>query len=193
MEMEQELHLWDLFRQGDRQAFEALFIRFNPVLIKIGRSMTADRLLPEDSAQDVFVDLWNKRQTLPEVQTVKYYLIVCYRRTLMQQLKKVNKMVDFVPETNGEQVQSSEYKLIEEQLQGNRSRQLHHAIDQLPQRQKEIIQLRYMQSMDYDQIGEQMGINYTSSRKLVYKAITNLKKAMGDKATLFLLMHFLIR
>jgi len=170
---------WNLFREGDRKAFEHVFLTFNPILFTVGLKMTSDKSLVEDSIHEIFIDLWNKRSNLPEVETVKYYLIVCFRHKLLSYLKESKRAVE-INEQLITQVDPEEYKQIEDQLNADTINKLKHAIDDLPPRQKEIIELRYMKSMGYDEIQEIMSINYTSSRKLVYKAINNLKKHLKN-------------
>ena len=179
MEQGQEQKLWDAFRQGDRQAFEELFLTFNNTLFAVGLKLTDDKALAEDYIHEVFIDLWHKRKALKAVDNVKYYLVVCYRRLLVGYLSADSKKTNLYTEVSEPQVDSAEYKLIEEQLKKDTISKLKEAIDKLPERQKQIIELRYMKSMGYDEIENIMSINYTSSRKLVYKAITNLKKHLG--------------
>lgn len=186
MEKKEEQLLWNLFRKGDKKAFEDLFLAFNPTLVHVGRSMTHDALLVEDCIQDVFIDLWNKHLDLPEVQTVKYYLIVCFRRLLLANIKKGAVQVDWNVAAHEEAVESREYKMIEEQLVHTTNDKLRNGIDRLPDRQKQIIELRYMKSLSYEEICQEMSINYTSSRKLVYKAITNLKIFFGEERLMWL-------
>lgn len=166
---------WNLFREGDRKAFEYVFLTFNPILFAVGLKMTSDKSLVEDSIHEIFIDLWNKKSKLPEVDTVKYYLIVCFRHKLLSYLKESKRAVE-INEQLVTQVDPEEYKQIEDQLNTDTISKLKDAIDDLPPRQKEIIELRYLKSMSYDEIQEIMSINYTSSRKLVYKAINSLKK-----------------
>jgi RNA polymerase sigma-70 factor (ECF subfamily) len=192
MEQGQEQQLWDAFRQGDRQAFEELFLMFNNTLFAVGLKLTDDKALAEDYIHEVFIDLWHKRNALKAVDNVKYYLVVCYRRLLVGHLSADSKKTNLYTEVSEPQVDSAEYKLIEEQLKKDTISKLKEAIDKLPERQKQIIELRYMKSMGYDEIENIMSINYTSSRKLVYKAITNLKKHLGtDLLGIILLLFYL--
>lgn len=143
MRKEEEQFLWNSFRKGDKKAFESLFVAFNPTLVQVGKSMTLDALIVEDCIQDVFIDLWDKHSELPEVQTVKYYLIVCFRRVLVANIKKNSKQVDWNANTHEEVVQSREYKIIEEQLAHTTNDKLKNGIERLPDRQKQIIELRF--------------------------------------------------
>lgn len=174
--MEEEKILWTEFIKGDKQAFEKLFLKFNPILYAVGLKITSDKSLVEDAIHETFIDLWNTHKNLTKVDTVKYYLIVCFRRVLVKQIKDQRKMVELKEDESIGIVNSTEYKLIEAQLNSETIDNLRLAIDNLPDRQKEIVELRYLKSKSYEEIEKIMSINYTSSRKLVYKAITNLRK-----------------
>ena len=59
-------------------------------------------------------------------------------------------------------------------------------LNELPQRQKEVIYLHYFENMDYTQIAEVMGIRYQSVLNLTQKALQKLRSA--NLLTIFLLL-----
>ncbi|WP_286860436.1 RNA polymerase sigma factor, partial [Proteiniphilum sp. UBA5510] len=50
----------------------------------------------------------------------------------------------------------------------------------LTPRQREIIYLRYMQELDYEEIAILMEINYNSARRLVHRSIEHLRSMNKD-------------
>lgn len=50
----------------------------------------------------------------------------------------------------------------------------------LPERQQQIIALRFFQEKDYDEIADVLGITAGNARVLLSRAIDRLRKEMGD-------------
>lgn len=65
-------------------------------------------------------------------------------------------------------------------------------MEQLTDRQREAIYLRYMQEMDYDEIAIILNMTGESARKLVYRAIGKLRELVGDDLLLLFIMSKMI-
>ncbi|MPM98916.1 hypothetical protein SDC9_146106 [bioreactor metagenome] len=60
-------------------------------------------------------------------------------------------------------------------------------LDSLTERQREVVYLRYVQEYDYVQISELLNISIHGCRKLLSKAMQNLREKYGAFVFLFLL------
>lgn len=175
-----ETLLWSQLRQGRKAALEALYRAYAPALLQYGGKFSADRQLVEDCLQDLFVGLWQAREQLGEVSSVKSYLLVAMRRRVIRQLGRQQKR-----ETSEE---PEEYQFdcelaIDEQIAARefsheQHLKLQEALRQLSARQKEAVYLKYQLGMDYEDIGQAMDINYQSVRNLVHSAVSRLKKLL---------------
>jgi RNA polymerase sigma-70 factor (ECF subfamily) len=58
------------------------------------------------------------------------------------------------------------------------------AIDQLSNRQKEIIYLKFYQNLSYEEVSEIMNINYQVARNLLHQAIKAMRKILSGTAVL---------
>ena len=175
-----ETLLWSQLRQGRKAALEALYRAYAPVLLQYGGKFSADRQWVEDCLQDLFVGLWQAREQLGEVSSVKSYLLVAMRRRVIRQLGRQQKReTSEEPEEHqfdcdlaiDEQIAAREFS-HEQHLK------LQEALRQLSARQKEAIYLKYQLGMDYENIGQAMDINYQSVRNLVHSAVSRLKKLL---------------
>ena len=59
-------------------------------------------------------------------------------------------------------------------------------LDSLTERQREIVYLRYIQEYDYEQIAQLLNITVHGCRKLLSKAMQNLREKYGALVFLFL-------
>jgi len=59
---------------GDKEVFKYLFIKYSPGLITYGTSLTHDIETARELVQDLFLDLWEKREIIQIRGSIKTYL-----------------------------------------------------------------------------------------------------------------------
>jgi RNA polymerase sigma factor (sigma-70 family) len=79
--------------------------------------------------------------------------------------------------------------LIAEEMTTKKVEQLNKSINQLSDRQKEAIYLRYHQGLSVEQVAEVLNLNYQSTKNLLHRAILQLRKDLPI-SVLFLLLNF---
>lgn len=156
---------WDKFLSGDKRALETIYKSTYNSLMNYGLTLT-DRETVSDSIQQVYFRLIERRSNLSSVENVKAYLITALRREIMKRLKeKTPDLNEFYTEL------PDDYRLVK----------ITHLITQLPQKEKEIINLKFYQDLSYQEITKILNINYDSARKLLHRAITKLREMSNQK------------
>ena len=192
--MQSESHAlwWNAFKQGDWDAFTALYGEFYELLNNYGRKFTRDADLIQDVVHDLFVRLWTTRTKLGDPVSVKNYLYKALRSTLFRKIQSLSKFVELDNEGGFEInfIPDASFRQEEQELR----KQVIALVNTLPPRQQEIIFLRFYEGMSYEEIAVIMDINMSSTYKLLYKALDNLQK-VSDKRFLSILfcMFFLIK
>lgn len=69
-----DTNLKDGLRNGDKEVFKYLFITYSPGLIRYGSTITGDKETAKELVQDLFLELWDKRQSMNIQGSVKPYL-----------------------------------------------------------------------------------------------------------------------
>src|SRR5690606_13971134 len=118
----------------------------------------------------------------PEVSNVRSYLFTAIRRKIYRKLayRPQWKSLDGEKSLNGEISFSFEPKftLSESAFESSSDHlklraEVRKMISQLSERQREIVYLKYIEGMDYEEIAQIMDISYQSSRNLLSKALKN--------------------
>ena len=179
---ENEPEIWRSFTGGNQQAYSYIFIEYKDMLYSYGLTIVADEEMVCDSIQELFLDLWLKRQNLAQVITIKYYLLVAFRRLLISKIESRKKYLNTYRQAADylelKYTQSSETALIQEQFLEETHDKLALSIDHLPKRQKEALYLRYYEKLSYEEIMEVMSLSYKSVRNLVSLALQVLRKEL---------------
>ncbi len=188
--------LWEQLKEGHKQSLRTLFLRYYDALFRYGLSVCSREELIEDCLQELFYQLWERRGDLSDVQNVKGYLWISFRRRLMGQLKKKNesdnKSVQF--EAKMKKVMSIEGTIIDSEKRDRTHERLRQVFADLSTREREVLFLKYYEGMSYSEIEEILGLEYQTVRNYMYRAIDRLReifKKEGIKIALSMLIIFL--
>lgn len=173
--MPPETHIWgpaffDAFRSGEEHAFDRLFRAYHGPLTFYASRFTHDEEQAEDIVQDCFVELWARRGKLSGVQSIQSYLYRCvYNHCARWVEKKIRaeKAIHLLPEPEANQI-------IESELMAS----IQQAIDNLPERMKQVVQMHYLEDKSLKEIGQEIGIDPETARSHRYRAIQLLKKTI---------------
>lgn len=171
--------LWQCFRSGDRRAFERLLESHYAGLLNYGLRISSDREFVKDCLHDLFVDLWNRKEQLHEVQALKPYLLVAFRRRLIKESSRnpwFRKAEELEDDYHFEVQFNIESYLITNEVRHESLVRLKANLDKLTKRQREVIYLRFYQEMEYDDIAQSLEINYHSVVNLMYEGMKLLRK-----------------
>ncbi|WP_020597039.1 RNA polymerase sigma factor [Spirosoma panaciterrae] len=187
--------LWQRFRSGDSVAFDQLVQAYYSVLFRYGIRFHPDEEYIKDCIQDVFVELWQRRQTVRETEFVKFYLLKSLRRRIFRGKAKWGTNWESVQENYLFEVEFSiENQLITQEIAHDQVRQLETLLNQLSKRQKEVIFLKFYQGLTHEQIAEVMVLNRQSVYNILHEALQKLRNAwQGDMAFSITLLSLLIR
>jgi RNA polymerase sigma-70 factor (ECF subfamily) len=172
---------WGKMKSGDEKSLSRIFIFFYSDLYHYGIKMYAFPDLVKDSIQDVFMRVWDKRHTLGDVQNPKAYLFASLRRKML--LNKKSYFTGISEESvkdKGEQnflfVPSEfiEINEISEQLRNS----MVQSINKLPERQRELVYLRFYFNLRYREISVIMEVNDQTVRNMMQRALSNLRAAV---------------
>ncbi|MGV3603676.1 MAG: RNA polymerase sigma factor [Dyadobacter fermentans] len=169
--------LWQRFRQGDEEAFTALYQRYVRVLYSYGKKLVTEDAVIEDLVQDLFIDLWQSRSRLADAESPRFYLFRSLRRRIHKAGNgRFNERWEYIDEGFHPVELSKESEIIESEQFQKQKDELDAWLKSLPGRQYEVLMLRYYQDFSYSQISEMLTINEQSVRNLVQRAVSKLRQ-----------------
>lgn len=189
--------LWAKIKEGQKKSFRALFLRYYDSLFNYGLSVCTEEEVVEDCLQELFYQLWERRTGLSDVQNVRGYLWISFRRRLMKQIKKRHssrkKSVQF--DVNMKKVISIERDIIDKEKQQQNHQKLQQVFEDLSTREREVLFLKYYEGMSYSEIGTILDVEYQTVRNYMYRAIDRLRKSFekeGFKIALSVLLILIV-
>ena len=152
------------------EQFNSSYLSLAPTLYKVAFYILESEEEARDAVQDAFVKLWNDRETLGDVNSPKAYAIrlvknLCIDRIRRQRLEFPEELPERVsPEGQDDEIDQKE-----------RLNMVMEAIKSLPDRQREILWLRAVENLSYDEISERLGMTPLTLRVLLSRARSKIK------------------
>jgi RNA polymerase sigma factor (sigma-70 family) len=181
---------WQSLKDGNTEALANLFHSHYKSLFQYGQKVTNyNTELTKEIIQELFFKLWERRASLGDVQSVKVYLFTAFKRELIDKVRHTTVESDYLTSLrlNESWEKSPEDLFLFNESQYEDSRKLRTAIDKLPKRIKEAINLRYFEEMNYREIAEIMNLKERTVYNFIHEGLTFLRKEL---AILFVFLDF---
>ena len=184
-----ELDLWKLFLEGDKEAFSVFYRHNYRKLYSYGISLGMDSELIDDIIQELFVKLYTRPQLIKDFSTIQAFLYAAMRNAFVNHEKQRKKYLYLDEFENFELPYFVENTQIEyeEELKALKEK-IHRIINSLTPRQKEIIYLRFLHQKEYEEIARIMDMSEQAARNLTYRAMEKIRKENND----FFVLLFMI-
>lgn len=129
----------------------------------------------EDALQDLYVRLWNSRDTLDSILNPKAYCMTMMKNECIDRIRRVQ--ISKVSATQAESLPddgNAQHSLeVKEQVE-----QVMKSMSLLTDNERKVLRMRVMEDMTYDEISERTGMNNLTLRVLLSRArmkIRNVK------------------
>ncbi len=170
---------WNRLKNGDSQALGFLYDKYVDKLFIAAMHTIENRELAKDSVQEVFIEIWNYRNTISDIQYSQSYLTKVLRSILFKKLKKENPALHYqLQESFVSPEQTIENIIISKDTDNEKRKSLKLAFTKLSTRQKLVLQLHFDEGLSYEQIAEKLSIKYQSVNNLAFRSILRLRNLM---------------
>lgn len=161
-----------------QEEFKAKFLPLSDGLFRIAFHYLEDSSDAQDAVQDVFIKLWNSRDTLDKVNNPEAYSYTLVKNICIDRLRKKSKTTardDELEERCGDDPPDktcADRETLRRTLQ---------CIDSLPEKQREIVRLRIFEELEYDEIARRLGISEINTRVQLSLARKTLKSKIREQ------------
>jgi RNA polymerase sigma-70 factor (ECF subfamily) len=185
-QLETEQSLVCDIRNGKAKAFELLFKKYCQSLIYFSRRYVFDKQIAENIVQDVFAGIWQKRQHLDPSQSIKAYLFAAVKNESFKHLRHLDveaKSYDRVVKLVN--IERTPEEILDEKELKNR---LNSAINELPEKCREIFFMSRFDGLKYTEIAEALGISVKTVETQMGRAFKKLREYLEPIITVILLI-----
>lgn len=170
------------FKEGDLNAFQQIYDGFLPNLYAYGKKLAPGFELLDDCIQELFLELYTHRKNLSTPENLEYYLLKSIRRIVFHKIKKENRFINledsltksFLFELELDNYTNEDFK--EEKIDLVKS-----ALSELTTNQREILYLKFYNNLNYNEIGDLLGVRPDSAKKQIYRIIERLRTDLSGQ------------
>ncbi|MBX3241759.1 MAG: sigma-70 family RNA polymerase sigma factor [Chitinophagaceae bacterium] len=175
---------WSALRNGEKRSLQDIYNQHYIGLLNFGIKLTRQRDITRDCIFQLLLRLWENHQKLPAVENVRSYLLTSLQRELIAHIK-----TNRVREINNQkwdqlypgQELSYEECLIQTQQGEELKNRISQALMKLSAREKELLQLKFFEDLDYDTIAGKCNITKRTAYNIVHGALKTLKSTLSAK------------
>ncbi len=171
------------FLNGDEEAFNEILKEYRSRVTFFIQRYVHDAETAEDLAIDVFMQLVVHPHRYNFKFALSTYLFMLARSRALDWLRKA-KRHETVPLEDVQETLADAQSVEEDVLRGERSRQLHAAIAQLPEDQQVAVHLVYFEDRSYADTAKIMRKSAKQVDNLLFRAKKALREILGEEGTL---------
>lgn len=151
--------------------FEILFRKLYLPLGMYALRIVDDADVAEDMVQDAFLNTWERLEGGLEISNFKAFMYRSVRNECLSYLSSLKEKVgeEFIPEAGEEEIDTS-----------FRDARIWKAIDELPEKCREIFLMSKRDGYSNEEIADELGISIKTVKNQMTKAFTRLREALGD-------------
>jgi len=187
--MSEKIHITSL-KTGGIKLFEEIYNAYYPVLCNYAESITKNTDIAEDAVSEVFLKLWEGRDTMVIEGSLKSYLFKSVYHQSLNALKHIrvqNKYRDFFLHHLPLSEDETDYPLsgvIENEI----NEILQKTIDQLPEQCRKIFIMSRIDGMKHEEIAQELDVSINTVRTQIHRALAKLRIELKDYLPLLLLL-----
>jgi RNA polymerase sigma factor (sigma-70 family) len=175
-----DIQMWTHLKEGDELAFGKLLKKYFNHLQNYGYKFVKDEDFVKDCVQEVFIEIWQRREKVSTPDSVKAYLLSCVRRKVVREGFRQNIIKDEderrVDSKTEDFDMSPEWSMIEQESTLEIAEKVNQSISKLPKRQREVLYLQYYQNLSREEIAQIMDINSQSVSNLLQSAFKSFRE-----------------
>lgn len=170
---------------GDIASFTQLVVHYRPRLLTFIVPVTRSRERAEEIVQDVFVQIWSTRESLPDIRNFGGFLYVIAKNLALNALRDAMREKLRVRKWSAEN--SETFTLPADTMQRD-LRILDEAVAQLPPQQKRAWVATRQEGKKIAEVAREMGLSVTSVKKYIQLSNKSITAYILDKGDLLLLI-----
>jgi RNA polymerase sigma-70 factor (ECF subfamily) len=165
---------------GEQVAFDALFARYAPLLLRVMRRQLWQQEDAHELVQQTFLQLHRARHDFQEGRRLRPWLMTIAFNLKREYFRKRKRK----PETSLEVEPPASGRDVGETLDRRRTAQrVRRALEQLPEGQREVIEMHWLQELSFPEIAEVFGLSTSAVKVRAHRGYKKLRTILGQDVT----------
>jgi len=159
----------------NQSEFLTLVMPFKDKVFRFANRLLVSTEEAEDATQELYFKLWNNKEKLKDYKSIEAFAMTMTKNYCFDRLKSKQASNLTLVHSNYKEKGTS----LDKQVDLNDSVSLvHHLIENLPEQQKIIIQLRDIEEYEYDEIAKMLDLQPTAIRVSLSRARKTIREQL---------------
>ena len=180
-----EKYLFEEIKAGNKSAFENIFRLYYQDLCRFALRLSCSEPDAEEIVQDLFFKLWQNHKTMICPDSVKAYLFTATRNSVYNKIKHEKIKSSYIQDQNVDEYDLDSSELIENQELNLR---IESAINELPEKRREVFVLSKIDGLKYKEIAEKLNISIKTVENQMGEALKFLRDKLSSTELLILIL-----
>lgn len=174
--------LFVALKNGDSAGLSVLFNRHGRLVYGLALKILADSQEAEDLTQEIFLTLWRKASSNPDCRFFVRYLVTITRSRAIDKLRARTRQLKLVEKWGQTMTNeaTAEPAPVEQASFAERAGQIYHALTQLPEKQRQVIELAYNQGLSQSEIAQKIDMPLGTVKTCTRQGLLKLKRILLD-------------
>lgn len=173
--------------RAEMKQFEILFKTYYESLCQFASSICQSNGIAEEIVDDVFFNLWLKREYINEIKSMRSYLFTAVKNLCINEIKSARRKVhgNCVSINSPEGIDlidkifsDGEALPTDTQIEMLR-RELFNSLDKLPEKSRKVFLLSRMHNLSYCEIASELGISVNTVKYHIKQSLSILHKSLA--------------
>jgi len=167
-------------RQNDKDAFKSLYSRYSKRIYFFSLKYLGNNVEAEELVQSVFINVWEKRESLDATNSVKSYIYKASVNYIYNYLKKRSIHARYIEsQIHKDEIYSNHTD--EQVLFNDLERSLNSVIGILPSQQQKIFQLNHYEGLSHKEIALKLDLSVRTVENQMYRAQKTIRTILMEK------------
>jgi RNA polymerase sigma-70 factor (family 1) len=164
-----------MLRADDRKAFELLYNRYSSKVYQVAYNLFRDKDVCEDLVQELFIDLWAKRNHL-NITSLEWYLKVAIKNRVLMYIRTQKATLDL----SAIAMLTEKYTADSKLMQSDISTILENNVERLPEKCRQIFKLSRKEYLSNKEIASRLNISIKTVENQMTIALRYLRAGLTD-------------
>jgi RNA polymerase sigma-70 factor (ECF subfamily) len=180
-DLQSDEELIQALKAGQSSALGILYDRYASLVYRLALRILTNHQEAEDLTQEIFLNLWRSGSYNPSRGSLSSFLTTLTRSRAIDKLRSRGSNLKFIQRWSQMMVnETSSLTPFESAALSQRSHQVRQALTQLPEKQRQVLEMAYYEGLSQSEIAAQLGIPLGTIKTWSRQGLLNLRKNLRD-------------
>jgi len=164
--------------QGNQKALRTIYKLYGRQLLFLSNQIIKNKQASEEIVNDVYLKVWDLRDKFETTNKLKAFLYIATKNSCYNFIKKASNKVSFEDVEDQFNLICKDHGVLEKIIRAELLGRILEEVAKLPEKQKEVFCLTYLEENSIEEICHKLGINANSVYVIKSRALSSLRKTL---------------